>query len=425
MKKIILLIFIALSFNSYSQDVIKVMHYNLMYYNQTSSYCTSSNNALATKDAALKKIIEYVRPDIFTANEVAPLTTAHQHILDNILNINGITYYKKGTMSNLSGSDLSNCMFYNSNKLTLLSQKNISTTVRDINIYNFYYKAYNLGTTHDTAYLTCIIMHLKAGNTASDASERAVQTNKLMTYLNSLNKKANYLLMGDFNVYASAEECFQNLINYSNTNIRFYDPINKLGSWNSNYSYAKYHTQSTHTTSTGCFATGGLDDRFDFILESEYIKNGTDHFQYVNASYKTVGQDGSHLNKAVNYGTNNSAPDSIISALYDMSDHLPVVMNLSINQTAGVDEYESGALLVNFPNPVAGKIALSIYSNTPKQLDISIIDMLGRTLYSCHKENNGTWCNYDIPTEFLKHGLYFIRVSDGKYKAVTKKFILE
>ncbi|HOY30338.1 MAG TPA: T9SS type A sorting domain-containing protein [Bacteroidales bacterium] len=417
--------FLNVSFIAYPQDTIRIMQYNLMYYGQTTTYCTVANNPMATKDVSLKKIVRYVKPDIFTANEIAPNTSTHQHILDNILNINGITHFRKGSITNLSGSDLSNGMFYNSDKLALLSQKNIMTSVRDINIYNFYYKANNLASTNDTAYLTCIVMHLKAGSYPADETERAVQTNKLMTYLNSLNKKANYLLMGDFNVYSSDEACFQNIINHSNANIRFYDPVNMVGSWSGNYVYCDVHSQSTHSSSSGCFSTGGLDDRFDFILQSEYIKNGTQHFQYLSGSYKTIGQDGNHFNDAVTDGINNSAPDSIIDALYQMSDHLPVVMNLKVNQTVGSDELQAGNIDVFFPNPVTDYLRLSLMTRTVSTLEFSIINLLGQKVFAASYESDGSFFNYQIPVGSFTQGIYFLTVTDGKSKPVTKKFLIK
>ncbi|MFH0864752.1 MAG: T9SS type A sorting domain-containing protein [Bacteroidota bacterium] len=406
----------------FSQDTIRVMHYNLMYYGQVSSFCTTSNNNINDKDICLKKIILYVKPDIFTANEVAPNTSIHQHILDYCMNVDGVTYYKKGQMTNLSNTDLSNGMFYNSEKLGLISQQNIPTSVRDMNIYNFYYKAWNLAATHDTAYLTCIVVHLKAGNTSEDASERAAETNTLMYYLNSLNKKANYLLMGDFNVYTSDEQCFQNLINYTNADIRFYDPVNMLGDWSGNSFYADYHTQSTHTSSSGCPATGGMDDRFDFILESEYIKNGTDHIQYFSGSYKTIGQDGNHFNDAITDGTNNSAPDSIIDALYGMSDHLPVSLNLRVNQTVAINEYENNFSGVWFENPVNNELNISVHLFKKAKLNLYILNLLGQTVYASKTQPPDLLVNYSIPVHSFDNGIYFLKISDDQNNSATGKF---
>ncbi|HOV10268.1 MAG TPA: T9SS type A sorting domain-containing protein [Bacteroidales bacterium] len=423
MKKIILFFLAITATTCYAQDTIRVMHYNLMYYYRTSTYCTTTNNPTATKDNCLKKIVKYVNPDIFTANEVNPVTATHQHVLDDILNTDGVTHYKRGAMSNNSGSDLSNAMFYNSDKLVLKSQNNIYTSVRDINIYNFYYKAWNIATT-DTAYLTCIVVHLKAGSTVSDSTLRISQSNTIMNYLNTLNKKANYLLMGDFNTRTADEQCFQNFINHSNIDIRFYDPKNMIGDWYNNPTYSSLHTQSTHTSSEGCFSTGGMDDRFDFILQSEFIKNGTDHIHYINGSYQAIGNDGNHRNYAINYGTNNSAPSEIIDALYDMSDHLPVVMDLNVDQNAvGIGQSLADNTEFSFTNPVTDILRLSLLTAPGSHIEISISNLPGQTVFYREYSTSGINTSYEIPVNFLSKGFYLLKVADGRNRPVVKKFV--
>lgn len=423
MKSVFTAAMVFLSAALFSQDTIRVMHYNLMYYGQTSSYCDQTNNSYLVKDTCLKKIIAYVKPDIFTANEIAPNTSMHQHILDYCMNVDGVTHYSKGQMSNMSNTDLSNGMFYNNEKLGLISQQNIPTSVRDINIYNFYYKAWNLASTHDTAYLTCIIMHLKAGSTSGDETEREAQTTTLMNYLNTLNKKGNYLVMGDFNVYTNTEQCFQNFVNYANADIRFYDPPNMLGSWHDNGAYADYHTQSTHTSSNGCPATGGMDDRFDHILESEYIKDGIDHIQYFNGSFHPVGQDGNHFNSAINSGTNSSAPSDIIAALYGMSDHLPITLDLRVNQTVGINDYENNIAGVQFENPVKDNLSISVSLTKMSKLNFSIFNLLGQSVYSSETQQPETLVGYNLPVSSLDKGIYFLKITDAGNNSVTKKFI--
>jgi endonuclease/exonuclease/phosphatase family metal-dependent hydrolase len=426
MKRFFTLAFTLSVISVFAQDTIRVMHYNLMYYGQTTSYCTTTNNPEADKNGYLKTIIKYVKPDIFTANEVAPNATKHQTLMSNCLNVDGVTYYQKCNFSNVSSTDLSNELYYNTTKLGFVSQVNIPTSVRDINIYRLYYKSWNLSTTHDTAYITCIVMHLKAGTTATDISERATQTSTMMNYLNSVGVADNYVVMGDFNVYSSDEECYQNLINYSNTTLRFYDPINKPGDWNSNSSFATIHTQSTHTTSTGCFATGGMDDRFDHIMISDYIKTGSHHLQYFTNSYKTIGQDGNHYNQAINSGTNTSAPSTVIDALYGMSDHLPVTMNIRVDQTVGIKNYEEPTFLnVLFENPVEADMPVTIELSIKEQLNIYVLNLLGQTIYSTTTGNDGSSVNITLPTKDFDKGIYFLKISDSKNNCTIRKFVKE
>lgn len=82
-----------------------------------------------------------------------------------------------------------------------------------------------------------------------------------------------------------------------------------IGSWNNNDFFASVHSQSTHT-SGDCFSTGGSDDRFDFILTSDEIINGTDYMKLVPGSYKALGQDGQHFNdRLTGSPQNNSVPE--------------------------------------------------------------------------------------------------------------------
>ncbi len=46
-------------------------------------------------------------------------------------------------------------------------------------------------------------------------------------------------------------------------------------------------------------STGGLDDRFDFILFTGDVNSGANKVQYVNNSCKAFGNDGNHLNDAL------------------------------------------------------------------------------------------------------------------------------
>ena len=58
-----------------------------------------------------------------------------------------------------------------------------------------------------------------------------------MAYINANSISENYFLAGDLNMKKSQEIGFQNLLNYSVSSIRFYDPENQPGNWNNNYTF--------------------------------------------------------------------------------------------------------------------------------------------------------------------------------------------
>ncbi|GAB4293324.1 MAG: hypothetical protein Kow0068_18430 [Marinilabiliales bacterium] len=424
MKISLLILAIIISYcysNLFGQATIKVMQYNLLYYGQTTTDCNTTNNSVTDKNNYLKTIVDYVLPDILTVNEMAPNMTYVQSLLNNVMNTSGRTYYKNGPYTNWAGSEIVNMVYYNSNKLTLYNSDYIFHSLRDISVYEFYYNSPDLAQ-GDTAFISCIVAHLKAGNTGSDAAVRDEMTTNIMTYVEGQGVGKNYLLMGDFNTYSSSEEAVKNITLYPSSPYLFHDPINKLGDWSNNSYYAGCHTQSTHTVS-GCAAGGGLDDRFDFIFISDNIFNNIDKVSYITDSYHTIGQDGLHFNSAVNSGTNQDVSANIADALYGMSDHLPVVLELNIAQTPvqGIETITNGMNLF-YNNPVNENLVVSFSGNLtyPKEGSLKIYNSVGELVKD--KDFVYTNENYSItcPVDDLKNGIYFFVVNLGNVSSVKK-----
>ena len=328
--------FVLFGISAHTQDSLKLMHYNLLYYGKDTDHCSSFNNNLDEKNADLSEIINYFKPDIFSVNELdgegaTPIEDDETHLLNNALNTGGINYYKKVPFESIY---LANTLFYNNNKLGLKSYEPIRMHVgrydKIFNAYRFYYKSEDLETTDDTLFFTCFVAHLKAGS--GSARERAKEVKVFMDYIeNEIGAPGNYFFMGDLNVYNSDESAFQYLINPDNHDYRFNDPIDQLGYWNENESFKNIHTQSTHSYG-GCHSGGGMDDRFDFILVSDYIMNGTKGVHALESTYQALGQDGNSFNATLNRTNNESVPDKIAKALYNFSDHLPVTMEIKIDR---------------------------------------------------------------------------------------------
>ncbi len=322
-----------------STDTLKLMHYNILQYGNYFGNCTTSNNNLSTKDGDLNVIIDVLLPDIFTVNEMGCNNVYARRIVQNSLNKSGRSYYEQATFSNNVSSSICNMLFYNSNKLGLIGQdhitqgRNNSTLTRQIDIYHLYYKDPNLSSHMDSIKLSVIVCHLNAGV----ASERENETYAIAKYLADEKLNGNVVLCGDLNIDGSGSSAYQNLIANSNDEYSLVDPIDQPGSWSNNGTFKAYHTQSTRTSGS-CGAGGGMDDRFDFILMSNDLKEDSSGMSYIADSYEAVGQDAQRFNGSLISPANSSYNSIVIQALYDMSDHLPVMMELEVEvkDVAGV-----------------------------------------------------------------------------------------
>jgi endonuclease/exonuclease/phosphatase family metal-dependent hydrolase len=295
-----------------------------------------------------------VQPDLLVCNEVdGSSATAHGRILSQCLNANGVTRWS-ATDLYTNGSSLINAVYFDHNKLGLKAQGIITkdlqnaNLVRGIDVLRFYYQDSLLAWNPDTVFFTVFAAHFKAGNTATDAADRQKACEAIMNYLATKPRDPHYLLCGDLNMSKSQEGGFQQLLNFSNSTIRFYDPENQLGNWSSNGTFAALHTQSTRDalTNDGCYSGGGLDDRYDHILINQTTLTSSARMRYLPGSLKPVGNDGLHFNVAINIGTNNSAPANVLTALYEVSDHLPVVADFEVSRLGiGVNELRGNAML--------------------------------------------------------------------------------
>lgn len=424
MKKITLFTVIFYSLCTFGQDTVKVMTTNLLNYNNNTSYCTQTNNNVTNKDSYLRDIISYVMPDIWGVNELSGNgSTSAQRILDNDLNINGATWYKRASYQNSNGSDIISMIYYDSRKFTLYNQNYLPSLYRDIMIYKFYYNSPDVTTVNDTVFLTCIQMHLKAGSYTDDQSDRATETITLMNYLNGLSNYGNAIVMGDFNVQSSNEQSFQNLINYSNSNVRFYDPPNKLGDWKDNSAFKMYHTQSTNITSNNCIASGGMDDRFDFILASFYVMNNIAKIKYVPSSYVVIGQDGLHMNQSINSPANYSVPSNVLNALVNNSDHLPVTIKLRINQSpaiSGINLVQQNIQHIKLQNFTNNNVQVELYSDVNDTYNVCLYNQLGEVI-SKQTFNILSGYNYlSIPIQQIADGLFFLNFNNSKESSTLK-----
>ncbi len=399
MKKLYIFTFIILLPLVYkAQDTITVMAYNILNYPLSNS----------TKADTLKPIVLDVKPDIFLITELTSGTGATT-ILNDALNVNGITHYQKATYMN--GPDTDNMLFFNSNKLKLKSQYEIPTVLRNISEYVLYYDDGNLTPTTDTTFIHCYMAHLKASNTPSDSIQRNQEATAFKNYLdNKAQPIENIIMGGDFNLYTSAEAAYNTLLNGGSVTLN--DPINTPGEWHSDFNYRFVHTQSTRTSfEPDGGSTGGLDDRFDFILTGSDIINGTNHLEYITGTYKAYGNDGNHYNKAINgTPTNTAVPTNIVNALYYMSDHLPVVMKMYYEGPTGIEDLSENN---NWKGYYSNEYFKFESSENENNLSFEILDLVGKTV---KKESISNKKSFNINLSEYTNGLYFVKVNNQKFQ---------
>ncbi len=398
MKNILLFSFLILNFLGQAQDQIKVMYYNLLNFPDNPQRVDT-----------LKTILHYDLPDVFVVNELKTNTGANS-ILNNALNQNGINYYQKAAFIN--GPDTDNGLFYNSNKLTLLSQQQIATVLRDISEYVLYYNEPGLDANSDTIYFYFYSLHLKAS--IGYETQRNIEITTLKNYLNAKGYVENVFVGGDFNFYTDAEPAVNTIRNYFNVNLQ--DPANAYGNWNNNYNFRNHHTQSTRTTDLGDGSWGGLDDRFDFIFVSDDVMSGTKGVTYTANSYHAMGQDGLRFNSSINNPTNTLIPQNIATALMYMSDHLPVKLTLDINYITNKIDENNLAYLGVYYNSVNHQI---IFNKELINYNFKLYNLAGQKLFENTYSNTKI---IDLNTR-VDQGIYIWQVeTNGAIK--TGKILL-
>ncbi len=436
MVAFLLFIFFHSNAQSSQTDTLKIMTYNTLNYGFSSS---SSCPALITanKHGYLRTILRYENPDILglLKMDASPSSFSKTKVIQHVLDSVCLGCYGHSDFTNLSGYSKENMLYFKTSKLGYLGTITIYSAdpnISDINLHRLYYKDSNLSINHDTIFINIVLVHDKSG--INNASVRETEIGGAMNWLNAnVTSPGNYIFMGDFNTQSSTEACFQAMINSSNVNARFYDPPNQLGDWALNpIAFSNYLTENTRITDPGdCGATGGMDLRFDHILCTQPIMQGTKAVEYISGSFNVIGNDGNHTTLALtDLPTNTSVPPSVLNALYYMSNHLPVSIMVSVTppptiSTAAINFAFSKNGLVVSPNPTTGLFNISTGNTNFNELAISVMDMQGKEVFREIDKTllRGTIYNKQINLEGLARGIYYIRLNTSVESKIQKIII--
>ena len=154
-----------------------------------------------------------------------------------------------------------------------------------------------------------------------------------------------------------------------------------------------------------------MDDRFDFILINQDIYDQADMVYYLEDSYWALGQDGMRLDGSLLDPPNTSLPAYMLDALYGMSDHLPVIMDLVVENSIGITETLAGPQLhVTYNNPVTDHLGVKVKTDTPGLAEVILVSVGGNIVYHesilLNRSNS-----ISIPLDTVSAGMYFLRIA--------------
>jgi len=161
-----------------------------------------------------------------------------------------------------------------------------------------------------------------------------------------------------------------------------------------------------------------LDDRFDMILFSTAISQGTAGITYRTGSTVPVGNDGSHYNMSINTMPNSAVPALVANALYNASDHLPVSVILDFALPTGTVAVNDALSAISvYPNPVKDKLFIRL----PAQRGIACYEIqnaMGSKILERTFESTGNEITVDV-SGYLP-GVYFLSIITDKGQRTFK-----
>lgn len=295
-------------------QALRVVTYNVLNFPGTTGTARLDDFAM---------VLDAIDPDVVVVQEMLSSAGMTQ-FLNGAMNASTPGEYAAGPF--VDGPDTDNALFYRVATVEYISHQEIYTALRNISEYVLR----PVGYSSTNAQFRMYSGHLKAGATTPDRTERLAEATVLRNYLNALPTGSHFIFGADLNIQASSESAYQKLVGSEADNDgRLKDPLNQPGTWHDNAWFAAIHSQSPRTEQFGGGATGGMDDRFDQLLISYAFDDGSG-LSFVPGSYTAYGNDGLHLNQAINAGTNYAVGDVIADALHEAADHIPVFLDIQV-----------------------------------------------------------------------------------------------
>lgn len=432
LSDIILSIDGSFMYNTNHQDqnqshIEKIMTYNILNY-----------DGEGNRDGYFKAIIDSISPDMIVVQELNGIS-GFNNFFNNILNVINLNEWSYADfIDQNANNDIA--LFYKSQNFSFINTSQVYTaqTNGTRNVVEWIMM-------HNEASIIFRIygVHFKANQGYED--RRRIEMSILREYLNDLPLNTNFIVAGDFNVYnISTEPGFEIITSPSLDNSgQLFDPLNSIGEWHANIGqvnceYSSLHTQSTRVLDLGDGATGGMDDRFDWILVSASILDDSNIINYIDESYLSFGNDGDHCNEAINAEENNSVSQTMADALHNASDHLPVIASFRFGSldtaTVKIDYEESDFYFHNeqkwYPNPFNSQSIFKYRLKNDEFVKIYLYDLFGRHVktlmnqYQFAGQKVINWNGTDNKNKHLPSGIYFCILKIGQDERLSKLILV-
>lgn len=271
--------------------------------------------------------------DVLALQEVELQSTTSQAVVNLLNAIYGAGTYSRGTLDGASTGSGTQGVVYRNSTMQLLSEATIGTASatgqpRQALRYKFHPVGYST-----TADFYLYNSHYKADSDSVSQSRRAVEATAIRNDANALGQGTQIIYAGDFNAYSSTETFYQTLLSAGTG--QAFDPINTPGSWHNSGTFTSIFTQAPAVSPPNGLTGGGLDDRFDFQLNTAELTDNAG-LDYVSGTYHTFGNNGSvPINGNINAASSTALSGlanrtTILNLLTTVTDHLPVVADYRI-----------------------------------------------------------------------------------------------
>lgn len=396
------LFFLALAGASHAAE-LRLMDYNIL------NYPGSTGSARAPH---FRTVVAAVEPDLIVVQEIAASTGVSRFIAEVLEPLEPGLW---AAAPYHDGYDSDRALFVRGGCVTVSDYGWLDTDLRDI-------EWWDLRVASSGEEFRLYTLHLKASSGSTNEARRYQECLVLRDDLDLLPTALPVLVAGDYNLYTASEPAWQLL--RSPGPGQLLDPIQTEGAWHNNAAFAAVHTQSPRTDSFGGGATGGMDDRFDFVLADDDWFDGAG-LELIEGSYTALGNDGAHFNTSILDGPNGVVSFEVANALHEASDHLPLFVDLAISDLVAAGAAPAPPGLAAFPNPFNPATRLRLSLPAAGRATLDVYDPRGRRVARLlDAERPAGELVLDWRPEALSAGLYLAVLELNGHGLAQSKLLL-